>query len=306
MKKDFLSIKDLKREEILGLIDRGLEIKRAGRSVSRSLTGYTIGLIFDKASTRTRVSFEVAMFRLGGQTIFLNRAETQMSRDESEQDTARVLSRYLDGLIIRTYSQEEIEEMARWAGIPVINALTDLYHPCQVLSDLLTVKENKNDLENLKVAWVGDGNNVAHSWINAAGILGFELYLACPKGYAPQKDILSEAGSNVRVLDDPREAVADADIINTDVWASMGQEDEREKRLRDFKGFQLNQSLAQLAKPDVLVMHCLPAHRDEEITSEVMDGPNSIVLDQAENKLYLHQALLEKLLLNNIEYLNNE
>ena len=306
MKKDFLSIKDLKRREILDLIDRGLEIKRAGRSVSRSLTGYTIGLIFDKASTRTRVSFEVAMFRLGGQTIFLNRAETQMSRDESEQDTARVLSRYLDGLIIRTFSQEEIEEMARWAGIPVINALTDLYHPCQVLSDLLTVKENKNDLENLKVAWVGDGNNVAHSWINAASILGFELYLACPKGYAPQKDILSEAGSNVRVLDDPREAVADADIINTDVWASMGQEDEREKRLRDFKGFQLNQSLAQLAKPDVLVMHCLPAHRDEEITSEVMDGPNSIVLDQAENKLYLHQALLEKLLLNNKEYLNNE
>ena len=300
MKKDFLSIKDLKRGEILGLIDRGLEIKRAGRSISRSLTGYTIGLIFDKASTRTRVSFEVAMFRLGGQTIFLNRAETQMSRDESERDTARVLSRYLDGLIIRTYSQEEIEEMARWAGIPVINALTDLYHPCQVLSDLLTVKENKNDLENLKVAWVGDGNNVAHSWINAASILGFELYLACPKGYAPQKDILSEAGSNVHVLDDPREVVAEADVINTDVWASMGQEDERENRLRDFKGFQLNQSLVQLAKPDVLVMHCLPAHRDEEITSEVMDGPNSIVLDQAENKLYLHQALLEYLLLNNV------
>jgi len=298
MKKDFLSIKDLKREEILGLIDRGLEIKGAGRRVSRSLTGYTIGLIFDKASTRTRVSFEIAMFRLGGQTIFLSRDATQMSRDESEQDTARVLSRYLDGLIIRTYAQEEIEEMARWAEIPVINALTDLYHPCQVLSDLLTIKENKDHLENMKVAWVGDGNNVAHSWINAASILGFELYLACPKDYNPQSDILSEAGSNVHVLEDPQEAVTDADVINTDVWASMGQEDEREKRLRDFKGFQLNQSLVQLAKPDVLVMHCLPAHRNEEITSEVMDGPNSIVLDQAENKLYLHQALLEKLLLN--------
>lgn len=299
MNKDFLSIKDLKKEELLNLVDRGIEIKRAGRSVSRSLTGRTIGLLFDKASTRTRVSFEIAMFRLGGQTIFLSRAATQMSRDESVQDTARVLSRYLDGLIIRTYSQEGIEEMARWADIPVVNALTDLYHPCQVLSDLMTVKENRDNLGDLKVAWVGDGNNVAHSWINAAGILGFDLYLACPGDYCPRPDVLARAGSNIHVLDDPREAVAGADVINTDVWVSMGQDEEREKRIRDFKGFQLNQSLVKLAKPDVLVMHCLPAHREEEITSEVLDGPHSIVFDQAENKLYLHQALLERLLLKN-------
>lgn len=297
MKKDFLSIKDLKKEELLGLIQRGIEIKDASCDVSRSLTGRTLGLLFDKASTRTRVSFEIAMFRLGGQTIFLSRSATQMSRDESEQDTARVLSRYLDGLIIRTYSQEGLEEMAKWAEIPVVNALTDLYHPCQVLSDLLTIKEHRDNLEDMKVAWVGDGNNVAHSWINAAGILGFGLYLACPQGYQPLPDVLSGAGSNVHVLDDPREAVADADVINTDVWVSMGQENEREIRLRDFRGFQLNQDLVKLAGPNVLVMHCLPAHREEEITSEVMDGPHSVVFDQAENKLYLHQALLEKLLI---------
>jgi len=297
MKKDLLTITDLTREEILALIDRGLEIKSEGRHVSTSLAGYTLGLIFDKASTRTRVSFETAMFRLGGQTLFLSRGDTQMSRDETEEDTARVLSRYLDALVIRTYSQELVQEIARFAHIPVINALTDRYHPCQVLSDLLTIKEKRGTLDGMKVAWIGDGNNVAHSWINAAHILGFELVLACPSGYHPLPEVMEPTGQNVRVIEDPKEAAKGADVINTDVWASMGQEDERSKRLKDFQGFQVDQSLVELAAYDVLVMHCLPAHRGEEITSEVMDGPNSVVFDQAENKLHLHQALLERLLL---------
>lgn len=297
MKKDFLTIRNLTKKEILELIDRGLQIKKEGRNVKRSLTGYTLGLIFEKASTRTRVSFEVAMFRLGGQTIFLNKADTQMFREETTEDTARVLSRYIDALAIRTYSQEMIEEMAKWADIPIINALTDSYHPCQILSDVMTVKEKKGDLDNLKVAWIGDGNNVANSWINAAHILGFELILACPPGYHPPPEMLENSGQNIRVVEDPQEAAGGADVINTDVWASMGQEDEHRQRLRDFQGFQVDPSLVQLGKPDVLVMHCLPAHRGEEIAAEVIDGPNSIVFDQAENRLHLQQALLEKLLI---------
>lgn len=297
MKKDLLTIKDLTGEDIMALINRGLELKTRGRAVKRSLTGYTAGLMFDKASTRTRVSFQVAMAKLGGQTIFLSRSDTQMSRDEAISDTARVLSRYLDALIIRTYSQESIEEMSRWADIPVINALTDLYHPCQVLSDLMTVKEKRGSLDELKVAWIGDGNNVAHSWINAARVMGFDLVLACPRKYSPLPEVLEGTKENVRVIEDPGEAAKGANVMNTDVWASMGQEDQRERRLHDFNGFQVDQALVGLADPHVLIMHCLPAHRGEEITSEVLDGPNSIVFDQAENKLYLHQALLESLLL---------
>ena len=297
MKKDFLTVRDLNKEEILTLIERGLEMKRAGRHIRGDHSGYTLGLIFDKASTRTRVSFETAMFRLGGQALFLSRSDTQMSREEPVEDTARVLSRYLDVLAIRTYSQEFVEEMARWADIPIINALTDRYHPCQVLSDLLTVKEKRNTLDGLKVAWIGDGNNVAQSWINAAHIMDFELVLACPDGYHPLPEVLKDTGQNIRVVDDPGEAVRGADVINTDVWASMGQEEERDSRLSDFQGFQLDQSLVNLSKPDVMIMHCLPAHRGEEITAEVLEGPNSCVFDQAENKLHLHQALLESLLM---------
>jgi ornithine carbamoyltransferase len=297
MKRDFLTIQDLTCDEVLALIDRGLEIKMAGRSTERPLGGYTLGLMFDKASTRTRVSFEVAMFRLGGQTIFLNKRDTQMSRNETTNDTARVLSRYLDALAFRTFSQDLVEEMARWAEIPVINALTDQYHPCQVLSDLMTVKEKKGTLSNMKVAWIGDGNNVTHSWINAARILGFELVIACPPGYLPEPQVLAGSGENIRLVQEPADAASDADVINADVWISMGQDAERDQRLLDFKGFQVGKSLVELGKPDVLVMHCLPAHRGEEITAEVLEGHHSIVFDQAENKMYLHQALLEKLLL---------
>ncbi|NLD35254.1 MAG: ornithine carbamoyltransferase [Desulfatiglans sp.] len=300
MKKDLLSISDLSRDDILNLIDRAIEFKSKGRKINRSLEGYTLGLIFEKASTRTRVSFEVAMFRLGGQTLFLNRADTQLSRDENIHDTAKVLSRYLDAVAIRTYSQKLIEDMAKHADIPVINALSDLYHPCQVLSDLMTVKEKKGTVEKIRIAWIGDGNNVAHSWIHAAQILGFELVLACPPGYKPSPEVLRGSGNNIRVIEDPYEAVKGSSVINTDVWVSMGQEKDRVKRIADFKGYQLDTRLIAAANKDVVVMHCLPAHREEEITGEVLDGPKSIVFDQAENKLHLHQALLEKLILRKI------
>jgi ornithine carbamoyltransferase len=297
MKKDLLTIRELSKEDIMTLIDRGLELKIKGRKPERSLAGRILGLMFHKASTRTRVSFEVAMLRLGGETLFLRMADIQMSRNETIADTARVLSRYIDILAIRTYSQELVEEMARWSDIPVINALTDLYHPCQVLSDLMTIKDRKGRLTDLKIAWIGDGNNVAHSWIHAASVIGFELVLACPSRYHPLPEVLGVSGPNIRLVDDPKEAAEGADIINTDVWISMGQEDQRDKKVSDFKGFQVDKALVSLSKPDVLVMHCLPAHRGEEITSEVLDGPNSIVFEQAENKLYLHEALLEGLLI---------
>jgi ornithine carbamoyltransferase len=297
MKKDLLTLRDLSKQDILELIDRALEIKGLGRAVSKTLAGYTLGLLFDKVSTRTRVSFETAMFRLGGHTIFLSRSDTQMSREEAVEDTARVLSRYLDALVIRTYAQDLVERMARFAQIPVINALTDRYHPCQVLSDLVTVREKRGHLVGLKVAWIGDGNNVAHSWINAARILGFDLVLACPSGFHPSPEVLENLGQGISVTEDPREAARGADVINTDVWASMGQESEREKRLSVFQDFQVNRALVGLARPDALVMHCLPAHRGEEITDDVLESPNSVVFDQAENKLHLHQALLERLLI---------
>jgi ornithine carbamoyltransferase len=295
MKRDLLTIRALTREEILSLVRRGLELKR-GEGDGTVLRGRILGLIFQKASTRTRVSFEAAMFRLGGQTLFMTSADTQMSRDEPIKDTARVLSRYVDAMAIRTYSQALVEELAFWAEIPVINALTDLYHPCQVLSDLMTVQEKKGRVHDLRVAWVGDGNNVAHSWIEAAKVLGFHLVLACPAGYEPEEKVLEGAAENIRMVADPREAVSQADVINTDVWTSMGQDAEREKRLRDFQGFQIHDALIRLAKPDAIVMHCLPAHRGEEITESVLEGPHSVVFDQAENKMHLHQALLEWLI----------
>lgn len=296
-KKNLLTILDLTQEELLALLDRALEMKKTGRSKEMLLRGFTLGLLFDKASTRTRVSFESAMSRLGGQSIFLTSSQTQMARDEPLRDTARVLSRYLDCLAVRTYSQELIEEMAYWADIPVINALTDQYHPCQILSDLMTIKEKRGSLEGLRVAWIGDGNNVACSWINAARVLGFDLRLSCPHGYEPPlMGDLDGVEENITMVRDPREAAQGANIINTDVWVSMGQEPERERRLRDFEGFQVDSQLVALGGPDVMVMHCLPAHRGEEISAEVLDGPHSVVFDQAENKMHLHQALLATLI----------
>ncbi len=302
MKRDLCTILDLSAEEILTLISRGRQMKRewAEGTLRPTLTGKVLGLIFVKPSTRTRVSFEAAMYRLGGHCIYMAEKDTQIARKESHADTARVLSRYVDGIMIRTYSHEDVEELARFATIPVINGLTDLYHPCQVLSDLQTIAEKRGSLDGLCVAWVGDGNNVAHSWINASARLGFTLRLACPPGYEPSARILergrTEGGGQILLTPDALEAVASADIIYTDVWASMGQESEEAVRREIFAPYQINAQLLAAAPPHALVMHCLPAHRGDEITDEVMDGSQSIVFDQAENRLHLQMALLEWLL----------
>lgn len=301
MKRDLLTILDLNREEIEGLLARARVLKswhRQGRSHT-PLAGKTLAMIFDKPSTRTRVSFEVGMAQLGGTSIYLAPGQTQLARNEPVADTAQVLSRYVNGVVIRTFAQETVEELAAHASIPVINGLTDTHHPCQVLSDLLTVRERFQDLAHLKVAWVGDGNNMANSWITAALHLDFTLYLACPKGYEPDTALVQQAqktGKRVYLTQDPQAAVADVQVINTDVWASMGQEDEAAARREVFKPYQVNAELLQLARPEAMVLHCLPAHRGEEITAEVIDGPQSMVWDQAENRLHFQKALLEWLL----------
>ena len=295
-----LRLSDFSKDELFAYIDRAIVLKQEAASGIRhtQLSGKTIALIFEKASTRTRVSFEGAMYGLGGQVIFLSAKETQLARSEPLKDTALVMSRYVDGLVVRTYGQEVVTELARYSTIPVINALTDLFHPCQVLSDVMTVIEKKGQLENLKVAWIGDGNNMANSWIQAAARLGFQLVLACPQGYDPQEDLLKEAqqesSARISVVRDPVEAAKDADVINTDVWASMGQESEQQERLNVFQGFQVDKQLLSHAKPDCLVLHCLPAHRGEEISEEVLEGDQCVAFDQAENKLHIHKAILEK------------
>lgn len=301
MKKDLLGINDLTGEDIKAIIAKAIGFKRdKGNTAYRPLVGKSIGLIFEKASTRTRVSFEAAMFQLGGNVTFLSSRDTQLARHEPLADTARVLSRYLNGLVVRTYAQQTVEELAAHATIPVINGLTDLYHPCQILSDIMTVVEKKGAIEDLKIVWLGDGNNVAHSWIEAAAVLGFSLHLACPRGYEPRPEVLKpaleRARKPIRLLHDPLEAVMGADVVNTDVWASMGQEDEAAERRKAFGAYQVNSELLDRAKGDAIVLHCLPAHRGEEITAEVLEGPQSVVFDQAENKLYAHKAILDMLL----------
>ena len=300
MARHLLRLSDFTKEELAAYIDRAIVLKQeaAAGLQHRQLSGKTIGLIFEKASTRTRVSFEAAMYGLGGQVIFLSTKETQLARSEPLKDMARVMSRYVDGLVVRTYGQEVVSELARYSSIPVINALTDLFHPCQVLSDVMTVIEKKGDIANLKVAWIGDGNNMANSWVQAAARLGFELVLACPDGYDPDPDLLKEAQQEsvapITVVRDPIAAVKGADVINTDVWASMGQEGEQEVRLQVFKEFQVDTALLSQAKADCIVLHCLPAHRGEEISDEVLEGPQCVAFDQAENKMHIHKAILEK------------
>ena len=302
MKRDFLTILDLSSEEIDALFRRASTLKEDFKrgKLKPTLEGKTLGLIFEKPSTRTRVSFEVAMYQLGGRVIFMSSQDTQLSRDETLRDTALVLSHYIDGLVVRTFDDADLQELARHAEIPVINGLTDLYHPCQVLGDILTIQEKKGDLKSLRIAWVGDGNNVAHSWINAAARLPFQLLLACPPGYEPKEEILETAkvlaGERIIYGNDPVEAVRGADVINTDVWTSMGQDAERRERLAAFRDYQINGDLVKKAKSDAIVLHCLPAHRGEEITDEVMDGPNSAIFDQAENRMHLQRALLDLVL----------
>jgi ornithine carbamoyltransferase len=301
MKRDLLTILDLSRDEIKTLLQRAVELKAlhaAGRN-PRPLAGKTLAMIFDKPSTRTRVSFEAGMAQLGGTSIYLAPGQTQLDRGEPISDTARVLSRYVDAVVIRTFAQKTVEDLARHASIPVINGLTDTHHPCQVLSDLMTIKERFGAVEGLKVAWVGDGNNMANSWITAALHMDFGLYLACPQDYAPDAGLLHDAqkqGRPIYLGHDPQWAVAAAHVINTDVWASMGQEQEAAARKEVFKPYQVNSELMKSALPEAIVLHCLPAHREEEITSEVLDGPQSAAWDQAENRLHLQKALLEWLL----------
>jgi len=303
-KRDLLTLWDLSADEIHALFERAAELKalRARGANPHTLAGRTLGMIFEKASTRTRVSFEVGMAELGGHAVYLAPEGTQIGRGEPIRDTARVLGGYCHGIVIRTFAQARCEELARWAQVPVINGLTDHAHPCQVLADLFTVYERRGRaaLAELGYAWIGDGNNMAHSWINAAAILGLDLKVACPDGYDPDPEVLARAHRSgrgrVELVRSPREAVRGRHVLSTDVWASMGQEDQQRARVRAFAGYMLDEALLALAAPDAMVLHCLPAHRGEEIAESVLEGPHSVVWQQAENRLHVQKAILEKLL----------
>jgi ornithine carbamoyltransferase len=303
--RDFLSLHDFTAEEILGMIELADELKEKQKwNVPHPyLQGKSLGMIFQKSSTRTRVSFEVAMYQLGGYPLFLSAADLQLRRGESVADTARVLSRYLDGIMIRTFAHNDVKELADYASIPVINGLTDLLHPCQVLADLQTIKEKKGKLSGLKLAFVGDGNNVCNSLMFGCAKVDIDIAVATPKGYEPDEEIVYLAkqdalkhGVTVEITNNPVEAVKDADVVVTDVWASMGQEAEKALRVREFTPYQVNEKLVSHARPDYIFLHCLPANRGEEVTEEVIDGPNSVVWDEAENRLHSQKALLALLL----------
>ena len=296
-KRDFLAITDFSRSEIQALFDLAAKMKNGGYRET-PLAGKTLAMVFAKSSTRTRVSFEVGATQLGGHALFLSAKDIQLGRGEPIPDTARVLSRYVNGIMIRTFDHKEVEELARWATIPVINGLTDLSHPCQVLADLFTVREALGGWENKRIAWVGDGNNMANSWLEAAEVLGFELRLACPEGFEPSRAKFERAKTkaNVVMTEVPEEAVEGAHVVNTDVWASMGQESEAEARRNAFKGYTVDPELMKVADPKAIFLHCLPAHRGEEVTDEVIEGPQSRVFDEAENRLHVQKALLATLL----------
>jgi ornithine carbamoyltransferase len=302
MARHFLALHDYSGIELYGMLTLARELKeKQKRGVPhRLLDGKTVALIFEKASTRTRVSFEVGIFQLGGHGLFMPSGSSQMGRGEPIKDTARVMSRYCDGVMIRTFGQEIVEEFARYSSVPVINGLTDLFHPCQIMADLLTVIEHKRTYEGLTFAWVGDGNNMANTWIEAAAILGFDLKLACPEGYKPDAKVTAwaqaKAPGRITLTSDPKEALSGADVINTDVWASMGQESEQMEREQAFAGYCLDDALLSLAKPDCIVLHCLPAHRGEEISDSVIEGKNSVVWDEAENRLHVQKAIMARLI----------
>lgn len=303
--RDCLTLHEFSTEEIQWLLVHALELKKMQKEGKPHpfLAGKVLGMIFEKPSTRTRVSFEAGMIQLGGQAIFLNRGDIQLSRGESMDDTAKVLSRYVDGVMVRTFSHAGLEAFAEAATVPVINGLTDSHHPVQVLADLLTILEHKGRLAGLKMAYVGDGNNMAHSLIEGAVKVGMHIAVATPEGYEPDDSIVSRAkevaqksGSQVAIGHDPQEAVTGADVVVTDVWASMGQEGEAKERQRVFQPYQVNENLCRLAKEDYIFMHCLPAHRGEEVAAEIIDGPHSVVFDEAENRLHAQKALLHALM----------
>ena len=295
--RDLLALRSLSPDDVRRLIDRA-----KAKAPSRALAGKAVGIFLEKASTRTRVSFEVAIAQLGGHPVFLPAQEIQLGRGETVADTARVLSRYLDALVIRTFGQDRLEEWARHATIPIINGLTDSHHPCQILADLMTIDEKKGRLAGLEVAYVGDGNNVAHSLLEGCAMMGMTCRIAAPAGYQPDAEVVkwaevqaAKTGGGIQVGEDPRVAVRGADVLYTDVWTSMGQEAEAPKRRGVFRPYQINADLLRLAKPDAIVLHCLPAHRGEEITDDVMEGPQSVIFDQAENRLHVQKAVLEML-----------
>lgn len=303
-KRDFITLLDMDPGQLAMLIDRAMEMKRSGSGPGDGpLMGKSVGILFEKASTRTRVSFEVGIHQLGGQSIFLSPRDVHLSRGEPLSDTAMVLSRYLSALVVRTFAQETVEVLAEHSDIPIINALTDLTHPCQALADLQTIRENRDTLAGTKVAWLGDGNNVANSLIIGCSMTGIDLKLACPEGYDPDPRFLAEgirraeeSGGSVKLLRDPAQACSGAHFLYTDVWTSMGQEEESERRRRDLADYQLNADRLNDAAPDARILHCLPAHRGEEITEELMEHPQSAIFDQAENRMHTQKALLEWLL----------
>ncbi|GAB4355252.1 MAG: ornithine carbamoyltransferase [Gammaproteobacteria bacterium] len=296
--RHFLSLRDLSATELRSLLDRATELRRMHRSGERytPLPQRVIGMVFEKSSTRTRVSFEAGIAQLGGSAIFLSPRDTQLGRGEPLEDTARVLSRMVDAIVVRTFEQEKLERFAAFSDVPVINALTDRYHPCQLLADMQTFREHRGDIQGRTVAWIGDGNNMCHSYINAAHLLDFQLRVATPEGYAPDAEIVEQAAGHVTLCTDARAAAAGADLVVTDVWASMGQEEEQKEREKVFAPFQVNAALMAEAADDAVFMHCLPAHRGEEVSAEVIDGPQSLVWDEAENRLHSQKALLELLL----------
>lgn len=300
--KDLISLNLLSIDEIKLILDETDKIKKGPRN-TEYLKGKTLAMIFEKSSTRTRVSFETGIYQLGGMGMFFSPKDLQMGRGETIHDTAKVLSRYVDGIMARTFSYQTILDLAKYATVPVINGLTDYDHPCQILADLYTILEKKGNIKGLSLTYIGDGNNVLHSLIQGCVRVGMNITYASPGGYTPLPEVVKEAqliasetGSKIRHTENPAEAVQNTDVIYTDVWVSMGQESENEKRLKDLKPYQLNSELLSHAKKDVLVMHCLPAHRGDEITDEVMDGPNSIVFDQAENRLHAQKAVMKLLM----------
>jgi len=303
--KHFISLNDPTTEEILGLLDLADKLKadvKAGRP-HPILQGKTLGLIFAKSSTRTRVSFEVGMYQLGGHALFLSSQDIQLGRGESIEDTAQVMSRYLDGIMIRTFAHQDVLDLARFGTIPIINGLTDLMHPCQVLADLQTIREHKGRLQGLKMAYLGDGNNMAVSLLHGAAKVGMDIAVATPPTYACDAASVTEAqataaqtGATVVITEDPRLAIQDADVVYTDTWVSMGQESEKAEKVKQFGAFQVNSDLMSLAKPDAIFMHCLPAYRGYEVTTEVIDGPQSVIFDEAENRLHAQKAVLVRLL----------
>jgi ornithine carbamoyltransferase len=294
--KHLLKMQDLSKEEILEILNLADQLKYEHKHgiPHNHLKGKTLGMIFQKASTRTRVSFEAGMYQLGGYALFLSANELQIGRGEPVQDTARVLSRYIDGIMIRTFEQEEVEKLAEYGNIPVINGLTDYAHPCQVLADLMTIREYKNKLEGLKMCYIGDGNNMANSLTVGCLKVGMDVTLACPQGYYPAQSVLDFAKqySNFKIVNDPKEAAVDADVLITDVWASMGMEDEAQQRRKAFQGYQINDEVMSYAKPDAMVLHCLPAHREEEITTKVFEEHANEIFDEAENRLHAQKAVM--------------